>query len=377
MNNEQLVNLIKCEINKVGSISFADYMAMCLTTPEVGYYNQENIIGSKGDFITAPTLGSIFAECLVNFIDNLKNGFEIQEFNILEIGAGTGQLCFDILNSLETQNITISSYNILEKSDSLKIQQQNLINNKFKTTINWLDDLPKNFNGIVIANEILDVLPVNCFCFKDNEFYEKRVVYQNDTFDWILEKSNNNSLICAFENLNLPSYLGATAHGYQSEICLEYNNFITSIANSINQGGILFIDYGFKQSEYYHPMRQTGTIMCHYKHETHPNPFINIGNQDITAHVDFSLVKNIADNLNMDTLGFANLASFLINCDLLNIFESKKQTADSNQANKLSQEINILTSPAEMGELFKVMFLGKKIHTEVAGFQNYDKTHTL
>jgi len=360
--SNQLVEYINQLITQQGgSISFATYMQQALFAPNLGFYcNGLTKFGVSGDFITAPLLGSLFAKCLAQQIAQLCKHYNFS--NLLEIGAGTGQLAIDLLQEMARLNIAINNYYILEPSAELKFRQQQLVQQQYPTwltTIKWLDSLPNaSFYGIILANEVLDAFPVNKFQISPNGLQEFSVVSNNNALQWTLTTPST-QLQQAINNYNI------TTLPYESEINLLAAAWLSSLEQSLAKGIILLCDYGYKRSEYYHPDRQTGTLMCHYQHHCHTNPLLYPGLQDITAHVDFTLIAETALKLGLTINGYTNLASFLINCGLTSLITNQYQ------------EARILSSPAEMGELFKVIALGKQCSLPLIGFSQYDKRHNL
>lgn len=351
-----------------GRISFAEYMQHVLYTPGLGYYSNNSLkFGKDGDFITAPELGTLFAQCLAVQCAEILT--EINAHTILEFGAGSGQLACDLLHFLHAHNITLENYYILEVSATLRLRQQEKIQQlcpQYAHIVQWLDHLPTQpINGAIIANEVLDAMPVNQFYFANNVLHEYYVTYDTKKFTYLLDQPSV-ALANAFARANLAACI---SQPYTSEINLWLPAWIKSLSEVLNVGAILLVDYGFKCTEYYHPQRHTGTLMCHYRHHCHTDPLINIGLQDITAHVDFTSVANAAYSSGLSIAGYINLASFLINCDIVNFL----QTSSPQQA----QEVNILTSPAEMGELFKVMALTKNLTGGLIGFKCYDRSYSL
>lgn len=338
----ELESVIKSEINKhtTRTISFARFMELALYHPNLGYYmNSSTKIGSKGDFTTAPEVGELFAKCLVTKLQFLKEELGLNKLDILEIGAGTGKLAKDICKS-----ININSYKILEISPYLRgIQQQTTqsIDNIF-----WVDDIPDNFYGVVIANELIDAMPVNLFKKDNDKVYELGVTLKEEKFIFAPIKPSPKFKQSIKEILPLIK----EEQIYISEANLAISFYINKLATTTKKVALIFIDYGFLEHEYYHPIRNTGTLMCHYKHTSHPDPFVNIGKQDITAHVNFSKLAEILSDNDFDVEEYKTFARFLLDNNLLKHYESSNL-----DKLKLNQEINTLTSPAEMGELFKVM----------------------
>lgn len=351
-----------------GQITFEQYMHHALYAPSLGYYNAGSIkFGAGGDFITAPELGSLFAQCLAKQCMQILG--PLNKRNILEIGAGSGKLACDLLQELQKNNLHITNYYILELSADLRNRQQDLIFKtcpQFAPLVHWLDHLPSTpLDGVIIANEVVDAMPISRFYLANDLLQEYYVTFTGSNFATKIANATI-KLKNAFEATNLAAFI---SQPYTSEINLWIQAWISSLNACLNQGAILLCDYGFPRAEYYHPQRNSGTLMCHFQHRSHDNPFIHIGLQDITAHVDFTAIAEAASNCNLEVAGYTNLASFLLNCGITKFLKP----GDIKQV----QELQTLSSPSEMGELFKVIALTKDITTELLGFTHFDKLHTL
>lgn len=380
--SQQLANLIQQKIKNNGYwISFADFMHMALYTPGLGYYSgSATKFGMAGDFVTAPEISPIYALTLANQVAQIfRLLHDKQTANILELGAGTGKLAADLLLELQTLEQLPSQYFILEVSDHLRqIQHENLQKKLTADLFNcvvWLSSLPENFVGLILANEVLDALPVHLL-IKHNDVWQERAVAidNNNDFCWQDVPLSQPSLA-----QDLPTNL---QNGYLTEVCPAAFGLVNSLADTLETGVILLIDYGLSAAEYYHPQRNQGTLMCHYQHYAHSNPLINVGLQDITAHVNFSQIAQIACTNDMPCephgirlAGYASQSQFLINCSILNVLS--QHSPDSSQFIKLAAAAQKLLSPAEMGDLFKVIAFSKNLDCELTGFASGDKSHTL
>ena len=349
---------------------FAEFMHQALYAPGLGYYTSSQIqIGQSGDFTTAPELTPLFGATLANQIHEVANG--LNKPILFEFGAGTGKLCIDILSRLEQLDSLPDKYCILEVSGYLKQLQQQRIKEAIPhllAKIQWLDALPEQpFEGIIIANEVLDAIPVNRFMLDNNELLESYITLnQHNELIEVFKPSNNEKLDNAVNQLEI------STHPYQSEVNLFVNDWIACCYAMLKKGLVLLIDYGFPQHEYYHHDRNTGTLMCHHQQKTHPNPLIHVGEQDITAHVNFTLVAHAAVDAGFEVSGYTNQASFLLANGLLSL-------VDKNEKERLNQiqTIKILTQHHEMGELFKIMALTKALESELTGFYLSDKRASL
>ena len=366
-HSEKTSALIRQEIEAAaGWIPFSRYMELALYAPGLGYYSAGmHKFGAAGDFVTAPEISALFGRCLAR---QARQIVELSGGDMLEIGAGSGRLAFDLLAELERIGQLPRRYFILELSADLRQRQQELLA-PFAARVEWLDTLPASFSGFVFGNEVLDAMPVHLVAWREDGIYERGVAWENGALRWSERKLAAGELFDAASSLGLPP-------GYVSEINLAARGFIATLAGMLNKGVILMLDYGFGQSEYYHPQRSTGTLMCHYRHHAHDDPFYLPGLQDITAHVDFSAIAAAGIGHGLDLMGYTSQAHFLLNCgitDLLAQTPAEKASAYL----PLAAQAQKLLNPAEMGELFKVIALGKSIDTLPLGLARGDKSHLL
>jgi SAM-dependent MidA family methyltransferase len=351
-----LATVIAEKIANTGPISFAEYMQLALYHPSLGYYNNgSQKFGEAGDFITAPEISPLFGQCIARRI--IPTLSSLPNANILEFGAGTGQLAVDILQALSAADALPSYYYILELSAELKNRQREKIAAQIpqlQQQVIWLDRLPADFQGVVIANEVLDAMPIHRFCFQKDLFWEYYVDYEQGNFQDKLMPATP-SLLGALSNMQTQLNLAAN---YHSEINLLLPAWLASLADCVTQGEVLIIDYGFPRTEYYHPDRCMGTLMCHYQHQAHSNPYLWIGAQDITAHVDFTHVIESATAVGFELVSYTTQAKFLLECGLMELASDQQASVSENW--RTSQAIKKLVLPSEMGELFKVMVLTKQ-----------------
>jgi len=357
-----------------GWISFERYMELALYAPGLGYYTAgAHKFGEAGDFITSPELSPLFGRTLA------RQAAEIMAASaphILELGAGSGKLAADMLDELERMDKLPDSYSILEVSADLRSRQQALLHQRLPhlmDRLQWLDAIPESFSGAIVANEVLDALPVHRVRWQDSALNEAGVAWSEQGFIWQERCLSTADLLQAAQNINEQISL---PDDYASEICLAARGLVNSLAASLTQGAMLFIDYGFGAREFYHPQRDAGTLMCHYRHHAHDDPFFLPGLQDITAHVNFTDIAECGIDAGLELLGYTNQAFFLINNG---ITELLKETAPENLRDylPLSAQLQKLTSPAEMGELFKVMALGKNMANPLSGFARGDLSRLL
>ena len=339
-----------------GWISFARYMELVLHGPG-GYYAAANPkFGAEGDFVTAPELGGLFGRTLARQVrEVLREGQ-----GILEIGAGSGALAEALLAQLDCD------YAILETSPELADRQKKRLGGAAR----WLASLPERFRGVLIANEVVDAMPVHALAWREGLIFERGVVFRQGRLHWG-EREAAGAVREAAKKIEV-------AAPYESEIGLAGQAWMRTIAHALAQGVAFIVDYGFPAHEYYHPQRATGTLMCHYRHRAHDEVFLRPGEQDITAHVDFSALAGAARAGGLEVLGFATQAQFLVNCGITDVL-GEANVENALHYAPLAAEANKLLSPAEMGELFKVLAVGKAAGAKqpLRGFSRNDRSHTL
>ena len=401
--SQQLAHLIQQKIKNTGGwISFSDFMQMALYTPKLGYYaGGAKKFGLAGDFVTAPEISPLFAKTIAL---QAAQVLAATQGNILELGAGTGKLAADLLLEFQVLHALPNQYFILEVSDHLRQIQLETLRKKlpadlFKRVV-WLDTLPPSpqpsptggevpanfvietpsplvgegwgeggsFNGLIVANEVLDAIPVHLIVNTAQGLHERGVGFDNE-FIWQDEPLEKGKLHDEVSTYSLPI-------DYLTEFCPAALGLMNSLADCLKRGVILMIDYGFSAREYYHPQRNQGTLMCHYQQLAHDNPLINVGLQDITAHVNFTQIAHTAQAQGIRLAGYVNQAQFLINCGILDILAQVSPT-DMAAYTPLAAAAQKLLSPAEMGELFKVIALSKNFDAPLIGFKDGDKSHTL
>ena len=358
-----------------GWISFARYMELALYAPKLGYYTAgSQKFGEAGDFITSPELSALFGRTLARQVTEILKG---SSPHILELGAGSGKLACDMLEEMDKLGNLPDSYSILEVSADLSARQQVMIQQCLPHLFNrvhWLEALPENFSGAIVANEVLDALPVHRVHWQGSKLGELGVALNETKFIWQERAISDHALLQAATQVEVSG-------DYVSEICLAARGLVNSLACSLTQGAMLFIDYGFGSREFYHPQRAQGTLMCHYRHRAHDDPFYLPGLQDITAHVNFTDIAECGIDAGLEVLGYTNQAFFLINNGIAELLKDIPPE-DLKAYLPLSAQLQKLTSPAEMGELFKVLALGKNLVTSPAegplsGFSCGDLTRLL
>lgn len=369
--SRQLAALIQAKIEQsAGWLSFADFMQMALYTPDLGYYSGgAKKFGIGGDFVTAPEISPLFAQTLARQVAQV---LAVTDGDVLELGAGTGKLATDLLLALHAAGHAPQHYFILEVSAYLRqIQKETLqksLSPELLKRVVWLEALPQNFVGAMLGNEVLDAIPVHLVHKTAGVLHERGVTYI-DGFVWQDRPLETGDLFDLASRLNLPDE-------YLTEVCPAASGLISSLAQALQRGVIIMLDYGFSAREYYHPQRNLGTLMCHYQHYSHSEPLLYVGLQDITAHVDFTSVAHAGFSQGLELSGFCTQAQFLMNCGILELM-SQVSAHDMAKYAPLAAAAQKLLSPAEMGDLFKVMAFSKQIEEPLLGFSAGDKTHTL
>ena len=368
--SDALLDVITTEIKAQGAISFSRFMQLALYAPQWGYYrNTLKKFGRAGDFVTAPELSTLYSQCIANQCAEI---LKLTGGDIVEFGAGSGVMAADILSALSEKKCLPKQYYIIELSRFLQSVQRDTIQKKAPHCLErvaWLDRLPDQpIKGVVLANEVLDAMPVCQFVWK-NGVKECGVTLHDDVLSPCVLEKENAQLMQAIEKYDLH-----LENGYTSEINLHLPGWIASIHDFLQQGLVLILDYGFPRSEYYHRDRSMGTLMAHYQHRAHHDLLLYPGLQDITSHVDFTAVADSAIDAGFEVIGFTNQAAFLMNCGLLSFIS---ESADEKTRFRQNQQILQLTSPSEMGELFKVIGLVKNGETDVMGFQTMNQLMRL
>lgn len=407
-HSAKLVALIAAEIqNNAGWLPFSRYMELALYTPGLGYYTAgARKFGEAGDFITAPELSSLFGRTLARQLIQIM---QASSPHILELGAGSGKLALDILSELEVLGELPERYAILEVSADLRQRQQQLIAERLPhlaERVRWLNALPDQISGAVIGNEVLDALPVHLVHWQaadappspasgrgaggeglcslepiPNESLSRQREREQVLLERGLSLTESGQLCWQDRPITDPALLAAAQRiqvpdDYLSELPLAANGLITSLGQRLQHGALLFIDYGFGAREFYHPQRDRGTLMCHYRHYAHDDALFLPGLQDITAHVDFTAVAEAGIDAGLAFLGYTSQAYFLLNCGITELL--KLVSPDDLKAYvPLSGQLQKLTSPAEMGELFKVIALGRGFDSPLKGFERGDLSRML
>ena len=373
-HGERVLAHLRATIAEAGGwISFADYMGAVLYAPGLGYYAAgARKLGAGGDFVTAPELTSLFGEAIaVQLAEALQ---PLERAEVIELGPGSGRLCADVLTALAARDALPARYWLLEVSPELRERQRAHLNAaapNHLSRVGWIDVLPDRWSGAVLANEVLDAVPVHVVLRRRGEWLERGVCV-----------GASGALVFGDRPLASPGLRERAAarfpaaDDYLSEINPGAEALVASLAQRCQRGLMLFFDYGFPAAEYYHPQRDRGTIMVHYRHRSLADPLFRPGLADLTAHVDFSAMAHAGAAAGMRVAGFASQAQFLLNCGILDEL-SRCGDPRSSAYLRVASAVQKLTSPAEMGELVKVLAFARDIDTSLVGFREGDRTHRL
>ena len=346
-------------------IPFTRYMELALYAPGLGYYAAgARKFGPDGDFVTAPEISPMFARCIamqaVQVLDAAGG-------DILELGPGSGALAADLFGELKALGKAPERYLLLEVSPELQERQRERLAARFPEDLHrfeWIDRLPQKIRGLVLANEVLDVVPFSLLRRTGGEIVERGVILSEAGFAWEDTALPDGELKRRAQYAFPPG-----DYDYLSEVSFAAEALVRTIAASLEKGVALFIDYGFPEREFYHPQRSMGTMRCHYRHRFHDDPFFMPGLQDITAHVDFSAMARAAESAGAEVSGFTTQAYFLISCGLAVLVSAGDPTATLSRL-KGTSAVYRLINPAEMGELFKVLGISRGFDMPLLGFQS-------
>jgi SAM-dependent MidA family methyltransferase len=365
-HSHELAERIAFEIGEAGGwIPFSRFMELALYAPGFGYYSAgSRKFGGAGDFVTAPEISPVFARCLAM---QARQVLERTGGNVLELGPGTGALAADLYCELKSQRAAPAKYFLLEVSPELRERQRAHIAMRHPLDADhfeWLEELPRRFDGFVVANEVLDVLPCSLVHRAGGEILERGVVLTEAGFGWDGLAMPEGEL-----KRRASAVIPPGDFDYLTEVNLSAEALVRTVSAALGRGLALFIDYGFSQHEYYHPQRSMGTLRCHYRHRFHNDPFFLPGLQDMTAHVDFTAMALAAQAGGAEVLGYTNQAHFLISCGLA-VLVSEGDPSMTLSRLKATSAVHRLISPSEMGELFKVLGVGRGLDTPLLGFQS-------
>lgn len=371
----RLQALIKESIKNQKKISFHDYMQQVLYEPGLGYYSAgSHKLGPGGDFITAPEISPLFGAGIARQLLCVMHAVEKPSW--LELGAGTGALAVAILLQLAKQKSLPEHYYLLEISADLRKRQQihlqaQLPEEIFSKVV-WLNTLPETFQGVIVANEVLDALSVHRFHVEAGGSIKEYFIGLNAAEELIefLDSPSSDYLTQRISQLNLNG-------PYSSEINLQQEALLKALNHRLAAGAMVFIDYGFPSREFYHPDRSQGTFMCHYQHRAHGDALFWPGLQDMTAHVDFTALARVGIESGLSLLNFSTQSSWLLQAGILDL-ASEKSAALTDRAKLLQQQaLHKLLALEEMGELFKFMVFGKNISETMMNTSTHDMRHRL
>lgn len=376
----ELSRRIQQKIALAGPIPFSQFMEFALYEPGLGYYSAGlQKFGQGGDFVTAPQLGDVFARCLARQVEQIAGA--LGRYEIIEAGAGSGILAADLLKALEI-NHPPARYRILERSAHLRqVQRETLEKHvpEWMERISWLDEPPEEeWQGVFLANEVLDALTVERFCIRDEGPRLMQVSNGPDGFEWLespCPEKMQSQLRRAFSGLQ--QYPPA---GYRSEINTSLPAWLQAVTASLQRGLALFIDYGYARREFYSPQRSDGTLICHYRQRAHSDPFKWPGLTDISASVDFTALAEAADACGLEVSGYTTQAMFLLGCDMDEVIAGA-DSLPARQRISVNSQVRRLTLPGEMGERFQVMALSRGLDGDLVddlkGFSISDLCHRL
>ena len=373
-----LARVHKAILAAEGWLPFDQFMALALYEPGLGYYaNQQPKFGSMpqsgSDFVTAPELSPLFGTTLAQQVAEALNATGTHE--VWEFGAGSGALAHQLLTELKRLGCNIERYNIMDLSSSLKIRQQTRLA-EFGHQVRWLTQWPDSLQGVVVGNEVLDAMPVKLLHRIEGVWHERGVIAARPSESSETAESSDHADSLAWEDRPTalrPPVEPVGEHNYLTEIQPQGEAFVASLAERLlaseKGGAAFFLDYGFPESEYFHPERHMGTVMCHQAHQADPNPLASVGLKDITAHVNFTGMALAGQEAGLQVLGYTSQGRFLLN---LGLAERMAQSALVERAQAMK-----LVSEHEMGELFKVLGFATHDHWQASGFSAGDRSHRL
>ncbi|MFM7506144.1 MAG: class I SAM-dependent methyltransferase [Rubrivivax sp.] len=343
-----------------GWLPFERFMALALYEPGLGYYARGaplfgTLPQSGSDFVTAPELSPLFGDTLARAVRDALDAAEAD--TVVEFGAGSGALAAQLLGALGGR---VRRYRIVELSAALRQRQQQRLT-AFAGRVEWLDAWPEVIHAVVVGNEVLDAMPVTLLHFDGAGWFERGVALQGEAFAWADRPSPLR-----------PSHPGPFVPGTTTEIHPQAEAFVRGLAAQLARGAAFLVDYGFPEHEYYHPQRVGGTLMCHRAHQADADPLADVGTKDITAHVNFSGLALAAQDAGLEVLGYTSQARFLYNAGIAALLQAADLPARAMAARLVNEH--------EMGELFKVLMLGRGLAFGEAGplgFVAGDRSHTL
>ena len=378
-HSRTLAGLLREQIRqRGGNISFERFMEMALYEPGWGYYSAgATRFGESGDFVTAPHVSSLFSRCVARQCRQVLAA--MNSGSILEMGAGSGLMALDILQELEKLDTLPERYFILETGADLRAKQKQLFTSRVPhllPRIKWLETLPEQpLSGMIIANEVIDALPVTRVALEQGSLHELCVGHDGDGFYWIKTPARAGPVRASWDQI-ANDLAGPLPEPFETEINLRADAWVRSVSAVLEQGVMLLIDYGYPRYEFYHPQRDRGTLLCHYRHRSHDDPFFCPGLQDITASVDFTALAQAALESAMQLGGYTSQAHFLIGCGITELAAAMQSGKDLPEPS-VSAQVKRLTLPGEMGERFKVIAFTRNFTEALMGFQFMDQQERL
>ncbi|MFQ5597760.1 MAG: class I SAM-dependent methyltransferase [Nitrospiria bacterium] len=359
MSKPALIATVKNEIASKGPIPFARYMELALYHPEYGYYSSPGEkIGWQGDFYTSAAVHPVFGELLAKQLGQMAEHLDAHPFTIVEAGAGKGTLCRDILKTIDKEHPALFArlrYVIIEGSPWLKEKQKAWLAPLFPEQLSWADGFPKDFSGVVLSNELIDAFPVHRLRVEGDAIQEIHVDWKNDAFVEILKPPSTPDLKACLQRLDL-----SFDRPVELEINLRALHWIASVGQALLKGFVLTIDYGYPAAELYSIRRPKGTFLCYRKHRTNENPYEHVGEQDMTAHVDFTSFAEKGKTVGLATLGFTDQMHFLMGLGIAQRMEAPgSRMFESEEAKKDFLAMKQLMAPEGMGQTFKVLIQAK------------------
>ena len=374
-----LEDIIKNKIKVSGNISFKEFMNLALYHPNLGYYTSpKNKISASGDFITATSQSSIFATTMAQVFEQSIRGLG-KHTSIIEFGAGTGKFAVDSISELQRLDSLPHKYIIVELSNDLKLRQQEYVKKNIPNLFSkfeWASELPKEkITAVIFANEVLDAMPVDIFKTKDGKLLQQCVIVKDNKFK--LDDLDCNQPRFETEAQKLTDNDLEFIDGYTSEINTWITPWIKSVADCLEKGVVLLCDYGYHRQEYYRSERDMGTLTCYHQHKVNFDPFINVGTQDITAHIDFTSVAESACDNGLELQGYMTQANFLKRADVAKIFLEITKRLDSKDLARYNNDMKELLLGDKLAEVFKVIGLSKEFELILNVFDNDDNIDYL
>ena len=361
-HSDHLLQLLRELIAAHGPLPFAQYMERCLYAPGLGYYSAgKTKFGAAGDFVTAPELGELFAQCVANVMQPALASLG-EQADVLELGGGSGAFAEAALRALVAGGTPPRQYLILEPSADLRERQRERLQAnlpaEIHASVRWLDRPPEqDWRGVLFANEVIDALPTTRFCVRGGEVYEEHVMLDGEGRLRRVDRPADALTAGAVRHVERDLGTGF-ADGYRSEILPQLPYWIQAVAGSLRAGLMLFVDYGYVRREFYLPERDDGTLMAHYRHHAHNDPLYLPGLNDLTASVDFTALAEAGNSAGFSVAAYLPQAQFLIGAGLHEVFEhAQAQATDEHERYRLAQQVKKLMLPEQMGERFQAMLL--------------------